>query len=177
VREKQYPLGDGSDAHILRAGRMGTSGYCNRLWRSRVNRIRFFLRGRAREAERAIENACLNRFGTLRPKGETPVVRSDNGLVFQSRRFRAACCQYNLTQEFITPYTPEQNGIIERFFRSLKEECIWQHNFISFGEAKRIIGEWIDWYNSGRPHQALGNMSPIEYLAKQSPLFSQENRC
>jgi len=27
-------------------------------------------------------------------------------------------------QEFITPYGPEQNGIIERFFRSLKEECI-----------------------------------------------------
>jgi putative transposase len=84
----------------------------------------FSLRGRAREAERALEEACLSRFGTLRPKGNTPVVRSDNGLIFQSRRFRAACRQYNLTQEFITPYTPEQNGIIERFFRSLKEECI-----------------------------------------------------
>ncbi len=55
----------------------------------------FSLRGRAREAERAIEDACLSRFGTLRPKGETPVVRSDNGLVFQSRRFRAACQEYN----------------------------------------------------------------------------------
>jgi transposase InsO family protein len=33
------------------------------------------------------------------------------------------------TPEFITPYTPEQNGIVERFFRSLKEECVWQHNF------------------------------------------------
>ena len=32
-------------------------------------------------------------------------------------------------QEFITPYTPEQNGIVERFFRSLKKECVWQHNF------------------------------------------------
>ncbi len=128
----------------------------------------FSLRGRAREAERAIEDACLNRFGTLRPKGDTPVVRSDNGLVFQSRRFRAACRQYNLTQEFITPYTPEQNGIIERFFRSLKEECIWQHNFSSFGEAKHIIAEWIDWYNCGRPHQALGYMSPREYRVKQS---------
>lgn len=128
----------------------------------------FSLRGRAREAERAIEDACLNRFGTLRPKGDTPVVRSDNGLIFQSRRFRAACRQYNLTQEFITPYTPEQNGIIERFFRSLKEECIWQHNFSSFAEAKRVINEWIDWYNTGRPHQSLGYMSPAEYRAKQS---------
>jgi putative transposase len=45
------------------------------------------------------------------------VIRSDNGLVFQSRRFRAACRDYRLRQEFITPYTPEQNGMIERFFR------------------------------------------------------------
>jgi transposase InsO family protein len=51
------------------------------------------------------------------------VLRSDNGLIFQSRRFRAACKDYRLRQEFITPYTPEQNGMIERFFRSLKEEC------------------------------------------------------
>jgi len=28
-----------------------------------------------------------------------------------------------------TPYTPEQNGLVERFFRSLKEECVWLHNF------------------------------------------------
>ncbi|MBP6263358.1 MAG: DDE-type integrase/transposase/recombinase [Nitrospira sp.] len=34
------------------------------------------------------------------------------------------CCDYRLQQEFITPYTPEQNGMIERFFRSLKEECV-----------------------------------------------------
>jgi transposase InsO family protein len=50
----------------------------------------FALHGRAKEAERAIEEACLARFGTLRPDCATPVVLSDNGLIFQSRRFRAA---------------------------------------------------------------------------------------
>jgi len=62
------------------------------------------LRGRAKEAERALEDACLRRFGTLRPEGPTPVLRSDNGLIFQSRRFRAACRDYGISQEFITPY-------------------------------------------------------------------------
>lgn len=57
----------------------------------------FALRGRAQEAERALEMACLTRFGTLRPTGETPVLRSDNGLVFLSRRFREACTFYRLT--------------------------------------------------------------------------------
>jgi putative transposase len=85
----------------------------------------FALRGQAREAERALEEACLARFGTLRPQGQTSVLRSDNGLIFQSRRFRLACRDYRLRQEYITPYTPEQNGMIERFFRSLKEECVW----------------------------------------------------
>jgi putative transposase len=127
----------------------------------------FALRGRAKEAERAIEEACIAPFGTLRPSGETPVVRSDNGLIFQSRRFRAACRDYRLTQEFITPYTPEQNGIIERFFRSLKEECAWQHSFHSFAEAKAAIRHWIEWYNTGRPHQSLGYRSPREFRAQQ----------
>jgi putative transposase len=126
----------------------------------------FALRGRAKEAERAIEEACIARFGTLRPSGETPVVRSDNGLIFQSRRFRAACRDYRLSQEFITPYTPEQNGIIERFFRSLKEECVWQHSFHSFEEAKAAIRQWIEWYNTGRPHQSLGYRSPREFRAQ-----------
>lgn len=123
----------------------------------------FSLRGRAKEAERALEEACLLRFGTLRPQGQVPVVRSDNGLIFQSRRFRAALRDYRLSQEFITPYTPEQNGVIERFFRSLKEECVWQHNFKGFEEARQAIRHWIEHYNEERPHQSLGYLSPRRY--------------
>ena len=129
----------------------------------------FALRGRAKEAERALEDACIRRFGTLRPPGPTPTVRSDNGLIFQSRRFRAACKDYRLRQEFITPYTPEQNGLIERFFRTLKEECVWQHNFASFADARREVLTWIHWYNARRPHSALGYKSPAEYRAQQEP--------
>ncbi len=84
-----------------------------------------------------------------------PVLRSDNGLIFQSRRFRSACGDYRLKQEFITPYTPEQNGLIERFFRSLKWECVWHKPFKTFADAKREIAQRIEWYNSGRPHQSL----------------------
>ncbi len=125
--------------------------------------LEFALRGRAQEAERALEAACLARFGTVRPLGPTPQLRSDNGLIFTSRRFQEACRFYRLSQEFITPYTPEQNGLIERFFRSLKEECVWQHNFESFAEAKATIRGWIVWYNERRPHQALGYRSPVQF--------------
>jgi len=127
----------------------------------------FSLRSRAKEAERALESACLYDFGTIRPEGQTPVVRSDNGLIFQSRRFRVAMRDYRLTQEFITPYTLEQNGIVERFFRSLKEECVWQHVFQNFEHARREICDWICWYNEERPHQSLGYLSPAEHRAQQ----------
>lgn len=127
----------------------------------------FSLRARAREAERALEEACIERFGTLRPTEQKPVVRSDNGLIFQSRRFRRACREYRLHQEFITPYTPEQNGVIERFFRSLKEECVWLHRFGSFAESKRAISSWIRWYNEERPHQSLSYLSPKQFRAQQ----------
>jgi putative transposase len=71
-------------------------------------------------------------------------------------------------QGFITPYTSEQNGIIERFFRSLKEECVWQHVFQTFEEARRIIRDWVQWYNQERPHQALDYRSPVQYRAQRS---------
>ncbi|WP_435051101.1 integrase core domain-containing protein [Desulfacinum infernum] len=65
--------------------------------------------------------------------------------------------------EYITPYSPEQNGVIERFMRTLKEECIWLNLFSSFAEAKAIIEAWIHEYNTERPHQELGYVSPGEY--------------
>jgi len=73
-----------------------------------------------------------------------------------------------------TPYTPEQNGIIERFFRSVKEECVWQHNFASFEHARRELSAWIHWYNEVRPHQALGYRSPREFRAHEGSLIPRE---
>jgi len=132
----------------------------------------FALRGRSREAERALEAACIKRFGTLKVGKEGPVIRSDNGLVFLSRRFRSACRFYGLKQEFVTPYTPEQNGMIERFFRSLKEECVWQRVFRNFEEARRAVKAWIEWYNEGRPHQSLGYLSPVQYRVQKLKLVA-----
>jgi hypothetical protein len=47
-------------------------------------------------------------------------VRRDNRLVFQGRRFRAACRDYGLRQEFIRPYTPQNTHprLVRRLARS-----------------------------------------------------------
>lgn len=88
---------------------------------------------------------------------------SDNGLIFTSKRYLKLMHQYGLEPEFITPYTPEQNGVIERFMRSLKEECIRLQVSSTFREAKTVIESWIHEYNSERPHQELGYVPSIEH--------------
>ncbi|WP_416139206.1 integrase core domain-containing protein [Halomonas sp. HK25] len=52
------------------------------------------------------------------------------------------------------------HGLVECFFRSLKEECIWQHRFESLGQARAVIGRWIRYYNEERPHQYLAMWTP-----------------
>ncbi len=117
---------------------------------------------RAKTAERALEAALIKRFGWVRggPGGLT--LRHDNGLVFGSKLYRGLCRDYGLTQEFITPYTPEENGLVERFIRSFKEECVWLHTFESMAQAQAEISNWVEWYNTDRPHQALGYKTPEE---------------
>jgi putative transposase len=118
--------------------------------------------GKARTAEAALQEGLVYRFGHLGRLEESIVLRSDNGLVFSSRSFTKTVRDYNFTQEFITPYTPQQNGMIERFFRTIKEECIWHHNFTSLKEANEIISQWIDFYNTERKHSALQYKTPSE---------------
>lgn len=119
--------------------------------------------GRANVAAAALEDGLRQRNIA---KAQQLVLRSDNGLVFGSKAFTQVANQYGVRQEYITPYTPEQNGMIERFFRTLKEECVWRHRFESIDHAFEMIAEWIDKYNTTRPHSALGYQSPKEHRSK-----------
>lgn len=123
-------------------------------WRSRT--------APAKTAERALENALIYRFGWTHGATDGLTLRHDNGLIFGSKRYRALVSDYRLTQEYITPYTPEENGLCERFIRSFKEECAWQHTFSSIDQARTIIAAWIERYNTRRPHQALGYRTPSD---------------
>ncbi|GAA5481950.1 IS3 family transposase ISKpn40 [Haloferula sargassicola] len=118
------------------------------------------LTGKAKTAERALEEALLARFGTLRSAPQGMLLRHDNGLVFGSRRFRAVVRDYGLKQEYITPYTPKQNGLCERFIKTFKEEFCWCNRFTSIAEARVALAKFIHHYNHTRPHQALSYQIP-----------------
>ena len=115
--------------------------------------------GKASTDSAALEQALITRYGTL---GRVPVpflLRSDNGLVFTSRVYTRLVRSYGLQQEFITPHCPQQNGMVERVIRTLKEQCVHRHRFESQVHATRVIADWIAFYNQQRPHQGLKMMT------------------
>src|SRR4051812_10809271 len=53
------------------------------------------------------------------------------------------------------------NVFIERLWRSMKHEDVYLKGYADGLEAKAGIAEWIGFYNTGRPHQALHNRTPM----------------
>ena len=121
--------------------------------------------GKSKTAEAALEQALIARYGCLGRVAQPFLLRSDNGLVFTSRSYTALVKSYGLQQEFITPYSPEQNGMVERVIRTLKEQCVHRQRFESLPHASRVIADWIGFYNYQRPHQALGMKTPAQAYA------------
>ena len=54
------------------------------------------------------------------------------------------------------------NIFIERLWRSLKYEAVYLHELTDGFKAERVIGEWICFYNTERPHSALAGRTPAE---------------
>ena len=60
------------------------------------------------------------------------------------------------------------NIFIERLWRSLKYEAVYLHELTDGFAAERVIGEWIDFYNTERPHSSLGGQTPAEALRRRA---------
>ena len=124
-------------------------------------------RGTAQVAEASLEDALIRRFGPGAQGSKNLVLRSDNGLIFLARSYRRTVADYGLSQEFITPYTPEQNGVVERVIKTLKEECVWIQRFEGMEDAEKAIAAWVDTYNTRRPHESLGDITPMQWRELQ----------
>jgi transposase-like protein len=69
------------------------------------------------------------------------------------------------SSSFITPHCPQQNGMIERAIKTLKEQCLHRQLFDGIQHATRAIGDGISFYNHRRPHRALDMKTPAEAFA------------
>lgn len=93
-------------------------------------------------------------------------IQTDNGSEF-ALHFERAVVEKGLTHFHIYPRSPKMNSHVERFNRTLDEEFlrfnreILRDNVAAFNE--KLI-DWLLWYNGERPHHALGQVSPFQYM-------------
>ncbi len=71
-----------------------------------------------------------------------------------------------LSTRFFPAGRPGRNGAMERFFLSLKQECVWLHKFESFEQAEAVIAHWIQNYNKNRLHSLLEYKIPEKWRKK-----------
>jgi putative transposase len=100
-------------------------------------------------------------------KGKPVAIRVDNGPEFISSTMHDWCLEKGIKLQFIQPGKPMQNGYIERFNKSFRQDVLDANLFENLTEVKIASDEFEEDYNHHRPHESLGNVSPVNYRLKQ----------
>jgi len=106
-----------------------------------------------------------------------PRIISDNGPQFIARDFKEFIRISGMTHVRTAPYYPQSNGKIERWHKSLKAECIRPGTPLTQEDARRLIQQYVDHYNTVRLHSAIGFITPADMLAgKQTEIHAARDR-
>jgi putative transposase len=95
-------------------------------------------------------------------------LRMDNGPENISKVMKQWADLHSIELKFIEPGKPAQNGYIERFNRTYREEVLDMYLFKNIEEVQHITDQWMNEYNNERPHHALRNLTPAEYVRRQN---------
>ena len=94
-------------------------------------------------------------------------LRVDHGPEFTSATFAAWGEHNHVEIEFIQPGKPAQNGFIERFNGSYRDGVLNAWVFTDLAQVREETERWLGDYNTIRPHESLGDISPIEFLTER----------
>jgi len=98
-------------------------------------------------------------------------VLTDNALAFTMRhawhsdrltRFEQACHSLGITHHLLRPRRPQSNGKVERFFRTVDDECLALQRQWTFAHRGRAVERFVWFYNHERPHLSLHGMTPVQ---------------
>jgi len=101
-------------------------------------------------------------------RGLPEVLRVDNGPEFLSGEFVSWAESVGMLIHYIQPGEPNQNAYVERFNRTYREEVLNLYLFYNLTEVREITYWWLIEYNEHRPHDALGDLTPIEYMQQNA---------
>ena len=103
-----------------------------------------------------------------RQHGPPQALFCDNGSEFASRIVDFWAYQHQVRIDFSRPGKPTDNGHIEAFNGSFRRECLNAHWFRNLDEARSTIEAWRRDYNEIRPHRALNDLTPRQYVETRS---------
>ncbi len=100
-------------------------------------------------------------------RGYPEIIRVDNGTEFTSSTFKEWANRHHILVQYIQPGKPSQNGFVERFNRTFREDVLDMNLFGSLREVKAITRDWLIMYNQERPHQSLEGLTPVSFAEQR----------
>ena len=88
------------------------------------------------------------------------VFHSDRGANYTSNSFQKLLKKLGVRQSFSLPGKPHDNAVAEAFFATLKREYLYRYNFKSIKEVQEKLTEYMEFYNTRRPHKTLNHRTP-----------------
>ena len=98
---------------------------------------------------------------------EPRALLTDNGGGYRSHRFQALRRQAGLRHHWTRAYRPQTNGKAERFIRTTLAGWAYRAAYRSSTARAAALPEWLRYYNTERPHTALGFITPAQRLAER----------
>jgi len=98
--------------------------------------------------------------------GKPKAIRSDNGPEFISSEYRNWCDNNGIKKLYSSPGKPMENGYVERFNRTFREDVMDAYLFSSINQFNLVSDVAIQDYNCNHPHKSLGRKTPIEFAPR-----------
>lgn len=100
----------------------------------------------------------------IRVHGAPECLRSDNGPEFVSAAVQKWLANRLIGTHYIDPGSPWQNPYCESFNSIFRTTCLDRWLFESVTEARAVTAQWLEEYNTIRPHGSLGGRSPLQFI-------------
>jgi len=117
------------------------------------------------DVQRTIDFA-LGQFN-LHEKEPKPIIHSDNGSQMKAKSLKKFLRDLGILNDYSRPHIPQDLAILERLFRTTKQEEVYHNDYINHLQARDNLSNFFDYYCHKRPHQGIGNVTPYDKLTGQ----------